>query len=114
MSVILLSSDLVAVSRVSGAAAQAGAVVRTVSNADEAAECCVAESAAMLIIDLALPSLDIGALVQRLRGGANVAKIVAYGPHVYAERLAAARQAGCDKVVSRGQFFAQLDAILRH
>ena len=39
--------------------------------------------------------------------------VVAFGPHVHEERLAAAREAGCDVVVSRGKFFAELDAILK-
>jgi hypothetical protein len=39
-------------------------------------------------------------------------RVVAFGPHVHEERLAAARNAGCDEVVSRGEFFARLDAIV--
>ena len=40
-------------------------------------------------------------------------RVVAFGPHVHEQRLAAARDAGCDLVVSRGQFFSQLETILK-
>jgi len=39
--------------------------------------------------------------------------VVAFGPHVHEERLAAAREAGCDEVLSRGEFFARVNAIVQ-
>jgi hypothetical protein len=60
-----------------------------------------------------LPSLDIAALVDQLKlKAASATRTIAFGPHVHEERLAAARHAGCDRVVSRRQFFSQLDTIL--
>jgi hypothetical protein len=38
--------------------------------------------------------------------------ILAYGPHVHEDRLAAARAAGCDAVVSRGQLDREADSLL--
>jgi CheY-like chemotaxis protein len=113
MKVVLLSSDLVVASRVEGAAAQVGATVRAISSVEAAIASCGAEQVELLIIDLAMPSLDVGTLVNQLRADASRSvRIVAFGPHVHEGRLAAAREAGCDTVMSRGQFFAQITAIL--
>jgi CheY-like chemotaxis protein len=116
MNVVLLTSDLTVVSRVQGAAARRGATLRTAGSQQQALDACQSQPVEMVIIDLAMPSLDVGGVVDQLRAGESAAaRIVAFGPHVHEERLAAARQAGCDEVVSRGQFFAQLEGILgRH
>lgn len=113
MKAVLLSSDLMVVSRVAGAAAQAGVPVRAVSSAAQAVEVCEAEAATMLVIDLATPAVDIAGLVSQLKASHGESlRFAAFGPHVHEDKLAAAREAGCDVVVSRGQFFAQVAAIL--
>lgn len=113
MKVVLLSSDLMVVSRVEGAAAQTGAKIRAASNAAAAIEFCSDEQVDVLIVDLSMPALDPTALVTQLRADASHSvRVVAFGPHVHEERLAAAREAGCDTVMSRGQFFSQTNAIL--
>ncbi len=113
MTVILLTADLAVISRVEGAASRIGAATRAVSAESEAIELCVAEQANLLIADLNLASLNVMSLVERVKAAAtDPPRIIAFGPHVHAERLAEAREAGCDEVMSRGQFFAQLDAIL--
>ena len=61
-----------------------------------------------------MPALDPAAVVNQLRADASHSvHVVAFGPHVHENRLAAVREAGCDLVVSRGQFFAEIDAILK-
>lgn len=113
MKAVLLSGDLMVVSRVEGAAAQAGAAVRAVTNATQAIEACESESAEVLVIDLAPPAMDVAALVAQLRASrGDSMRIIAFGPHVQEDKLAAAREAGCDVVVSRGQFFTQVGALL--
>jgi DNA-binding response OmpR family regulator len=113
MTVVLLTSDLMVVSRVDGAAARAAAAMRTAGDVSQAVQHCAQEQATLLIVDLSLPSLDIAALIQQLRAAMNgLPRIVAFGPHVHEERLAAARRAGCGEVVSRGEFFARLDTML--
>jgi CheY-like chemotaxis protein len=114
MKVVLLSNDLMVVSRVQGAAAGGGLSVTTVSDAAQAIECCRAMESGTLLVDLAVPAVDMNVLVSDLKIlGTQSPRIVAFGPHVHEQRLAAARQAGCDEVVSRGQFFAQLESLLR-
>jgi DNA-binding NarL/FixJ family response regulator len=111
--VVLVSADLTIVSRVQGACTKLAATLRTVSNLEQAVAAMDSKAAEIVILDLSTPQLDVDAVVIAARpDAASAAKVVAFGPHVHAERLAAAQRAGCDDVVSRGQFFAQLDAIL--
>ncbi|HEX5097157.1 MAG TPA: DNA-binding response regulator [Acidimicrobiia bacterium] len=51
-------------------------------------------------------------LVAALRGAAPGARIVAYGPHVDADGLAAARAAGADTAVPRSRFFRDIPAAI--
>jgi CheY-like chemotaxis protein len=113
MTVILLTGDLTVISRVEGAAARAGASTSAVSSETAAIECCQSNDAKLLIVDLNAASLDVKSLLTQLKMAmAAPPRVVAFGPHVHEERLAAAREAGCDEVVSRGQFFAQLESIV--
>jgi CheY-like chemotaxis protein len=112
MTAVLLSADLTVMSRVQGAAAQNGVNTRVVSSAAALDERASGEPATLLIIDLSAPQLDVRSIVERFRTMSPEGRIVAFGPHVHEQRLAAAREAGCDEVVSRGQFFAQAEAIL--
>ena len=113
MTVVLLSSDLTVLSRVEGAATRLGQSVRSASGESQAVELCKVADANTLIVDLSTQSLDVASLVDQLKAieGSGV-RVIAFGPHVHEQRLAAARDAGCDLVVSRGQFFSQLETIL--
>jgi CheY-like chemotaxis protein len=114
MAVVLLTGDLTVISRVEGAAKMCGEQVRAFSSAAQAILHCGLEGAKLLIVDLGSPSLNVKALVETLQQTTTgPPRVVAFGPHVHAERLAAAREAGCDEVVSRGAFFARIDAILQ-
>jgi CheY-like chemotaxis protein len=113
MNIVLFSSDLTVVARVEGAAACAGGKLRTTSSLDQLATWRQAASVDLVIADLGMAEIDPAAIVKSAKQDVGEApRIVAFGPHVHEERLAAARQAGCDEVVSRGQFFSQLEAIL--
>jgi CheY-like chemotaxis protein len=114
MTVVLLSADLTIVSRVVGAAARCGLKLQTVGSALQAIEACRATSAHMLLVDLSTASLDIVELATSVKADSLEAPtILAFGPHVHEERLATARDAGCDRVLSRGQFLGQLDTLLQ-
>jgi DNA-binding NarL/FixJ family response regulator len=113
MRVVLLSGDLATISRVEAATTKAGGVFAAAANATQATATCKQCSPSLFIIDLTATGPDINALVQTVTAeSAATARVVAFGPHVHESRLLAARQAGCDEVFSRGQFFAQLDTIL--
>lgn len=111
MTILLLSGDLACVATVSGAANRAGHELRTAMNA--AAIDDKLTGVGLAILDLNVAGLDLGELVPRLRSQLpSGAAIVAFGPHVHETKLAAATDAGCDRVLSRGQFHARLDALL--
>ena len=112
MSVVLLSRDLMTSSRVEGAALRQQISLRTVGGVEQAVAECSDKPVALVIVDLATASLDVAGLVEGLKQLPSAPSIVAFGPHVHEAALAAARDAGCDEVLSRGQFFAQLDAVV--
>ena len=113
MSIILLTRDLSVISHVDGTATLLGAIARTVSNDADAVNQCIAENATILVIDLATPSLDVLSLMEKLRSAiATPPRVIAFGPHVHTDKLAAAEEAGCE-VTSRGQFFAKTESFLR-
>ena len=114
MSLLLFSTDLMTASRVEGAAARAGVEFLSTVGIDHAAAQTGSGDVTLVLVDLTSASLDVAQLVERIRSvGTDGAAIVAFGPHVQKERLAAAREAGCDEVLTRGQFFAELDAIVQ-
>ena len=113
MNVVLLANDLMVVSRLQSATTQLGAQLLSAANAIEAVELCENESAGLLVVDLATAGLELGFVQQLKTGAAQNIRIVAFGPHVHKERLAAARDAGCDLVLSRGQFFNDVEAIVK-
>jgi DNA-binding NarL/FixJ family response regulator len=113
MNAILLTSDLTVVSHVDGAAARTGSTVRTVSNPADVVQRCESETVELVVIDLGTPSLEMASLVASIKATTSAPRVIAFGPHVHTERLTAARDAGCDAVMSRGQFFANTYAALR-
>jgi DNA-binding NarL/FixJ family response regulator len=113
MSVVLLTGDLMVASRVAGAAARVGTSVETAGTTEQAVARCAEGSVELLLVDLSAPAAKPQELVGQLMSfGGDRPTIVAFGPHVHEALLSAAREAGCDEVVSRGQFFAQLDALI--
>jgi CheY-like chemotaxis protein len=113
MTVVLLSNDLTVVSRVDGAVRQMGQSLRGASTESQAVELCEGGDIGMLVIDLTMATVDVASLVEQLKAGKGAGtRVVAFGPHVHEQRLEAAREAGCDVVISRGQFFSQLATIL--
>jgi DNA-binding NarL/FixJ family response regulator len=114
MMVVLLSSDLAVLSRVDGVATRLGITLKSATREAQAVELCEANDANTVIVDLSMSTHDLASLVRQVKlSKGSKARIVAFGPHVHEQRLAVAREAGCDLVVSRGQFFSQLDAILK-
>jgi DNA-binding response OmpR family regulator len=111
MHVLLLSSDLMLVSSVDGVARRHGAKLTTIGSLAQLAEFAVDEGPLVAALDLRLPQLDLPETVAALRK-VGVAYILAGGPHVLEQLLAAASEAGCDETVARGQFEMRLDAAL--
>jgi DNA-binding NarL/FixJ family response regulator len=114
MAAIALIADLVMQSHVSGAADRAQVQLEIALSADALVSKAGTNQPQLVIIDLAEPALDIEQLVPRLKAQLPpTSTILAFGPHVHRQRLAAAERAGCDVVLSRGAFHAQTEAILK-
>ncbi len=112
MNIVLLTTDLTVVSRVEGVAKLVGAEVHVVSNAASALTDCSDASAKALIVDLSTPALDLEIVKKLAAAPGRSLQIAAFGPHVHEDRLAAARAAGCDLVLSRGQFFRDIGEVI--
>lgn len=110
--VLFLSSDLMFSSRVVGAAQALGVQVQLVAAPSLLADKTTADCR-IAFVDLALDGLNLPAAVQAIRSGAPQARIIAYGAHVDEAALAAASDAGCDTVLTRGQFHKQYVDLLR-
>ncbi len=108
--VVLISNDLMFPSQISSAARSLGIPCQTLGSIARLAE--ISEPIKLALVDLATATAPIDRLLADLRGAAPHAKAVAYGPHVQAGQLAAAREAGFDQVVTRGQLASQMVEIL--
>jgi CheY-like chemotaxis protein len=100
---ILLCDDLLFTSRISGTARALGLEMRTARNVAALEEIARQQEPACVIVDVHHPGLNLPALVAAVRRGA-ACTIVAYGSHVAADVLQAARDAGCDVVLPRSKF----------
>jgi CheY-like chemotaxis protein len=104
---LVLSDDLLDASRVIGEARAAGATARQCKDSP-ALLSGMQQKAALVVLDLHNPGLDVTELVSALKKAG--AKVIGYGSHVDALRLKLARQAGCDEVLPRSAFFDGLEA----
>jgi CheY-like chemotaxis protein len=109
---MLLSGDLMLAARVEGAARQCGLELVQVADCALAVADCT-NDCRVVLLDLRNAGIDVQALVEQLRQQPLAPAIVACGPHVHEQLLAEARQAGCDLVVTRGQFDRDAEAILQ-
>ena len=116
MDVLVLSTDLIVTSLVGGAARRRGMTCESAGAAaallERLAESTAGSPPPLVLIDLSTTGINIDELVKRIREQPTPVRVIAFGPHVHEQRLAAARDAGCDRVLSRGQFQSQLDALL--
>ena len=105
---LLLSDDLIFTSRITGTAHALGLEVRQVRILDQLPEMAKRFQARCVIVDLAFPELDLPVLLHRLGEEGPAPRVVAYGSHVDAAALHAAREAGCSPVLPRSKFVEDL------
>jgi hypothetical protein len=114
MPVILLSADLATSSKVSGAAARQAIPFSVAMTVDRLSALAASAPGPLVLLDLTFANLSVAEVVAEMRALANPPQaIVAFGPHVHEAKLAEAAEAGCDQVMSRGQFYANVDEILQ-
>src|SRR2546427_8584662 len=106
---LLLSDDMLFISRITGTAKDQGLTVIPARNAELLQSLARQKQPACVLIDLANPGLRIDDLIKDLRQLVSpMPRIVAYGSHVDTSTLRAAREAGCDLVLPRSKFIEEL------
>src|SRR5262245_679246 len=115
MLIAFLTNDLLFTSRVAGVAAQVGAGLETAQSIDRLLTHIESSSQSpiFVLLDLNSTGVEPAAIVPRLKSLPTAPRaIIAFGPHVHEAKLADARAAGCDLVLTRGQFDAQMRSLL--
>jgi DNA-binding NarL/FixJ family response regulator len=106
--ILLVSDDLLDASKTIASAQAAGIEVRQCKSLAALIVQMEAQAYACCIVDLQCPGLDIVALLDARSQQNPRPRIVAYGSHVDAARLKAAREMGCEHVLPRSQYFAEM------
>jgi DNA-binding NarL/FixJ family response regulator len=109
---VLLSDDLMLVAAAQGNADRHSVELVTAGSKRAALDAALDVETRLVVIDLRLPDVNVAELVPGLRNANPQMSIVACGPHVHEQALASAAAAGCDEVITRGQFDRRLDALL--
>lgn len=112
---LALVADLLFAARIRGAATAVGVHAFTVGTAAELIDAAREARPRMLLIDLDARGVDAPALIARLEADPELRAlpVVAFGSHVNAEALRAARAAGADRVLARSAFVRELPSLLR-
>ena len=111
---ILLSRDLIFTSKVTSTARELGYHVLVAGNSSLASTMIEQWQPRVVFVDLAAGELVApGALITYRRSAGLETLFVAFGSHVDTEAMAAARAAGCDQVMPRSKFSAELPELIR-
>jgi hypothetical protein len=110
MRALLISSDLLFASRIRSAGRRQGVECTAASLGRSGLD--IGPDVPLVLIDLAHTGTEpLEALLKELRRRDPSPHVIAYGPHVDGQVLEFARAAGCDEVLTRGQFDRQLEEI---
>lgn len=113
MRAVLLTNDLMVTSVAHGAAQRCGAALELASNAAQLLAAIERGSVGLVVIDIRIPNLDVESMLERIRSVVpSDSKVVAFGPHVHVDALAAATAAGCNEVITRGEFDRKINGYL--
>ncbi|MFN7814583.1 MAG: hypothetical protein ACK5SI_18215 [Planctomycetia bacterium] len=114
--ILLITPDLLAASRLAGLAAAAGARIEQRSAIMHDADLPACD---LVLLDLQGQGGDLAPVVAAARAALvqepaeRPGRVVAFGPHVAGDRLRAAVAAGCDEAVSRGELLGGFASLLR-
>jgi len=111
---VALVADMMFASRVRGTATAIGAAAVTVTRAEKLLEETRRLRPRVVMIDIDARGVDVPGLIARLKSDPETSAIpvVAFGSHVNADALRAAREAGADRVLARSAFVRDLPALL--
>lgn len=112
---LALCGDLLFAARIRGAAEQTGASVETIASARTDVLARARElRPARILLDLDARWLDAAQLIRALKEDEAVrgVPVIAFVSHVREDAIAAAREAGADRVLARSAFVRQLPELL--
>lgn len=114
---IFFSGDLMFGSRVAGAAASCGCQLHNVGNLNQLSKVLDALSEGeparcLLLVDLESPQANAQAISDAANSSSTEVRVVGYAGHVKTALLQAARDAGFQQVLSKGQFNEQMQNLL--
>jgi len=111
MSCLLVCDDFFFTSKITGTAQAVGVPVTEVASLD-AAKRQAADGVRLVIVDLNTPGINVEELTAALPEE-NRPAVIAFDSHVNTERIQAAQDAGCDQVLPRSRFTAELPKLLQ-
>jgi CheY-like chemotaxis protein len=109
--VLALVDDLFFQSKMMETAKQVGVPLRVVSSGDALVQAAAAQTPALVLVDLNARQGALAGLTQLCATGQT--EVVAFLSHVQTDLAAQARAAGCQQVLPRSKFTADLVEILR-
>lgn len=111
---VLVSRDLMFAVKITGTADALGFRVLVAGDQERASAMIAEHRPKAVFVDLAAGPLAAPESLVALRGTAGAeTPFIAFGSHVDARALAAAREAGCREVMPRSKFSGELPEILR-
>ena len=110
---LLLTRDLMFTSKVVGTGQALGLAIKAVGALDRAEALIAERPPRVVFVDLAAGDLTSPEALARLMAAAPGVPFVAFGSHVDADALDAARRAGCREVMPRSKFTLQLPDLVR-
>ena len=114
--ILVLTADSALQEQIKKAAEAEGRDSLFLSDEDAAWAALQEETPELLLVDLAIASLDAPSVIERLKNNPATAKIplVAFGNSLRADLLQDAREAGTDQALPRSAFNHQLLELIRH
>ncbi len=112
---LLLSDDLMFISRITGTARDLGLKVKPARSVEVLVSLARQQPPRCVLVDLSNPGLILTDLWRQLTEVCpTMPRVIAYGSHVDVELLNAARAAGCNPVLPRSKFVEELLAFRGH
>ena len=113
MNVLYLTIDLIFPSQVSQLIRAKQGTLRTIASPQSLVTTAAESRPDLIILDLNLPGLQPREIVDDLRRLETPPRVIlAPAPPVHESKLAAAKNAGCDMVLTQGSFHRDISAIL--
>jgi CheY-like chemotaxis protein len=112
--ILIAVPDLIFRSKIAAAARQAGHETVAASTADAVLERAATHRPALVVVDLGDDRVDPPATIRRLKAAPDLdgVRVIGFFSHVRTDLRDAAREAGCDRVMPRSAFVANLAGLL--